>query len=150
MSDNEYPEPDMKAHLPYLEAVTDALQAAGLDAGRVEDSSDEWRAGLISIATGTDDDPDDGDGDFMLCWDWRHGWFSGWHSRDGIRYIEYYTGPVTADPAEIAAAASARLDGNRGEWTMNQPGWNHDPDDDGYDKDFAAGLERDLAEFRAS
>jgi hypothetical protein len=82
----------------------------------------------------------------VLCWDWRHGWFSGWDSRDGIRWIEYFTGPVTAGPAEVASAASARLAGNSGDWSMDQPGWNHDPDDD-HEEDFAADLERDLAEF---
>ena len=145
---DKHPGPDMAAHLPYLDAVADALEAAGLNAGRPEDSSDEWRSGFINIATGPDGDPDDDSEDhFVLCWDWRHGWFSGWDSQDGIRWIEYYTGPVTAGPAEVASAAGARLAGNREDWSMDQPGWNHDPDDGGYEEDFAADLERDLAEF---
>lgn len=30
---------------------------------------------------------------------------------------------------------------------MDQPGWNHDLDDDDYEEDFAADVKRDLAEF---
>jgi hypothetical protein len=142
------PAPDMTAHLPYLHAVADSLKAVGLNAGRVEDTSDEWRSGFISIAASPDDDPDDDSEDrFVLCWDWRHGWLSAWESQESIRLIRYYPGPVTVGPAEIASAAGARLAGNSEGWSTAQPGWHHDPDDGGYEEGFAADLERDLAEF---
>jgi hypothetical protein len=146
---SNHSEPGPAAHLLYLDAVAGALEAAGLNAGRAEDSSDEWRSGFINIATGPDGDPDDDSEDhFVLCWDWRWGWFSGWDSQDGIRWIEYYTGPINSSPAVIAAAASDRLAGNSEDWSMDQPGWGHDPDDDDHDAAFAAYLERDLAKFK--
>jgi hypothetical protein len=105
---DKHPEPDMAAHLPYLDAVADALEAAGLNAGRAEDPSDEWRSGFINIAAGPDGDPDDdSENHFVLCWDWRHGWFSDWDSQDGIRWIRYYTGPVTAGPEPHPAGSYA-------------------------------------------
>lgn len=141
---DKHPGPDMAAHLPYLDAVADALEAAGLNAGRAEDSSDEWRSGFINIATGPDGDPDDDSDDhFVLCWDWRHGWLRQ-PRRDPVDRVLH--GPGSAGPAEVASAASARLAGNSGGWSMDQPRWNHDPDDD-YEEDFAADVKRDLAEF---
>lgn len=98
-----------QAHLPYIEKVAAAMKAAGLnvDESGPMDRTDEYRAAVITIKRG-------GDSPVCAVWDERHGWCAGYEEGSLINWVEYWDGPFTDWPENVAGAVAAFIAGDKG------------------------------------
>ena len=85
-------------HEPYIQAVADALDAAGITVAEWRDVTDEYLDAYITLAES------DGDGDLrMLGWDEEHGWSFHVGPR-GEALIWWICADVLPEPGEVVEA----------------------------------------------
>ncbi|MEU4578978.1 DUF6292 family protein [Nonomuraea sp. NPDC023979] len=123
-----------EAHEPYMEAVADAFDAAGLAVEDWHADANDPRDGCISLAER------DADGDQRhVAWHEEQGWFYGTSAEDGhgeIRNIWWICDDVLPEPADVVAAARRCIAGDHSQATIFHGYYRHfdDESDDGFEE----------------
>ncbi|MFB4294822.1 DUF6292 family protein [Nonomuraea sp. ATR24] len=121
-----------RAHEPYLKAVADAFNAAGLTVGDWFADANDPRDGCITLAER------EADGDQRhVAWHEEQGWFYGTSAEDdggGIRSIWWICDDLLPSPAEVVAAVQLCIAGDHSQATLNHGYYRDAEDDDGFEE----------------
>ena len=130
---------------PYIAAVADACQAAGLLVADYTSDDIDPRDGIINLVTRPDADPDeDWEDSYTLGWNEERGWLIGWpkdpHGElHNILYLGAGALPAPADVAEHARRIVAgELTADERYHLMDPGQWRSQDDDDDFESHLAA------------
>jgi hypothetical protein len=122
-----------EAHEPYMGAVVDALEAAGLEVKDWFADANDPRDGCIALAEGDEDGAE-----YCIAWDEEKGWFYGTSPEGGhgeIQGIWWICDDVLPDPSDVVAAVRKCMAGDYSEATLDH-GYYRDfeDEDDGFEE----------------
>jgi len=136
---------------PYIAAVADACQAAGLNVLDYGSDDIDPRDGMISLTKAPEGDPDGEDWreSFTLGWDEERGWVYGEpkDSHGELHNLLWIGGGALPEPARVADVARRIIAGELADSErrsmMSHVRWRDQEDDDGFEAGLAAYREHD-------
>ncbi len=120
-----------EAHEPYMGAVADALEAAGLEVKEWFADANDPRDGCITLAEG-DEDGDERN----VAWHEEKGWFYGISDERGeINTMRWICDDVLPDPADVVSAVRRCVAGDYSQASIEH-GYYRDfeDEDDGFEE----------------